>query len=90
MPVEDTEVHELVKKTGHHEHCHNNRPPPTDGYWAQRRDYRLDGSYTMGDVFIKNTMSKLCRQPGAHPPLVGCIGCQHLGEDREYEERNRA
>lgn len=84
MTVEDHVVHVSTIKTGHHEHCWNNRHATCDQYIAQD-GWNADG--TRRTVLIDNEFSKLCRQPGANPPLPGCVGCQHLGEDVEFEER---
>ena len=63
MPVDDIEVHEKVRKTDFRAGCYN-REGVSDGYWAPNRVYRPDGSYTMSETWVPNTMTKTCRQIG--------------------------
>ena len=90
MPVEDIEVHEKVKKVGFHEHCHNNRKPTADGYYAQDRHYYADGTWRNVMAWVPNTFSTLCRAKGGYPSPPGCVGCKHDGEDIEFEQRAEA
>lgn len=68
-----------------HEHCWNNRTPPSDGYWA--KDGLVEADTAEGRIacykmtWIPNTMTKDCQQPGGRPPLPGCVGCRELGEN---------
>jgi hypothetical protein len=64
------------------EHCHNNRPPPLDGYWVHVRHYHADGTYTFKMQEIPNVMSRECGQPGKGlPPAEGCVGCRFLNRN---------
>lgn len=65
------------------EPCHNNRPSPAVGYYATNRRYLPDGRWVLDPVWIPNTMSKECGQPGAGlPPAPGCVGCKHLKDEK--------
>ena len=84
MPVEDHEVHELVKHDKPPAGCYN-REYWADGYYSLTRRYLYDGRYEFVDEWIPHTMSNKCRQVNN---LLECEGC--LAEkDTDYIERMR-
>ncbi len=71
-----------------------NLPRNRSSYTIHVRQYRPDGSYTIGEQRIENTMSILCRQVGN---LVGnewrdlpeCEGCNPVYRDWEFINESR-
>lgn len=81
----DHDVHEKTREvTGTKWGCHN-RPPFKDGYWSPDRVYREDGTYFETKVFIKNVMSKTCRNDVSLSDRK-CPECKHIGQGEIYSE----
>lgn len=78
MPVHDNPVDpRTVKGEGHRYGC-NSKPPLKDGFWASDRT----GPREYRQLFIKHTMSKLCRYD-QRANDKGCDGCT-CESDEEY------
>lgn len=81
MSVPDHPVHELVKKTGIHPPCWNNRKPLLSGYYAEDRYYQKDGRWSRIMVWIGDDWldGGRCQQPGVgYKPDPTCVGCEEL------------
>ena len=81
-PVDDHQVHEMVKKSDARPPCHserNGRIPHKPGYYAEDRYYQPDGRWSRIMTWIPHKMTTDCQQPGnGYPPDPTCANCKEL------------
>lgn len=89
MPVEEHEVHHLVRHAADKPYGCNSDKPRSKGYWLLVREYKKDGTYIMRDKFIERRMSTDCRNYYLWYSDIKCRGCKRP-KDREYMQRMTA
>jgi len=75
MPVIDHPIHEkTVEQSGAKWGCYD-RKKYADGYYAPSRQHRIDGTFSVGLVWIENAMSKRCKNDirATDPKCSGCV-----------------
>lgn len=88
MPVEDTPVHDRVKRTAdHHPACYNKEEVHVlAGYWALNGwEEAESGLLRMTRTWVPHTMSRKCRQILDLPECSGCTA----EKDHEYISKMR-